>query len=194
MSPAPTHESGTATRLVDRRTFWPTVLLGVVGAGVAAWAGHHAWIKVAANDLFSRTQGNVDSPAVTALALVALAAWGVLLVTRGVVRRLIAILAALAAAAPVPAVWSTRHHLLTTHDGSHGTVWPWVALVALALSLVCAVVAVLKCPRWPEMGAKYDAPTGARAPVTSAARLEEQSSIDLWKSLDEGADPTRDPD
>lgn len=177
----------------DRRTFWPTVLLGLIGAGVAAWAGHHPWIAGAKDDPFSQTQGaSLDSPATTALALVALAAWGVILVTRKHVRRIVAILGGLAAIAPVPALWGTRHHLLSTHAGSHGTGWPWVALVALLLSWLMFVVAVLKAPAWPEMGAKYDAPAGASAGTASAVPLEEQSSIDLWKSLDEGHDPTTD--
>ncbi|MCA1982523.1 Trp biosynthesis-associated membrane protein [Nocardioides nematodiphilus] len=176
-------------RVVERRTFWPTALLGLIGACVAAWAGHHPWIKAAANDPFSQAQGNVDSPGITALALVALAAWGVILVTRGLARRLVAMLGLVAAGAPVPAIWGTRHHLLSTHDGSHGTAWPWVSLVALVVTFLSFVVAVMKSPVWPEMGAKYDAPTGA----TSTAPLEEQSSIDLWKSLDEGTDPTVGP-
>jgi len=193
------HGSRAAT---GRRTFWPTALLGLLGAGVAAWAGHHPWIKAPANDPFSQAQGNVDSPGVTALALVALAAWGVILVTRGIVRRVVAVLGVLAAGAPVPAVWSTRHHLLATHDGSSGTAWPWVALIALVISVASFLVAIRKAPTWPEMGTKYDAPTGVTGGAIASAPLEEQSSIDLWKSLDEGHDPTlgattdstRDPD
>jgi hypothetical protein len=180
-------------RSADRRTFWPTVLLGLIGAGVAAWAGHHPWVAGAKDDPFSQTQGtDLDSPATTALALVALAAWGVILVTRKHVRRVVALLAAIAAIAPVPAIWSTRHHLLATHDGSHGTGWPWVALIALVVSFLAAAVAVMKTPAWPEMGAKYDAPTGASDTAVSSVPVEEQSSIDLWKSLDEGHDPTAD--
>ena len=182
----------------SRRSFWPTVLLGLVGAGVAAWAGHHGWIAGAKDDPFSQTQGtNLDSPGTTALALVALAAWGVVLVTRGLMRRVVAGLAAVAALAPIPAIWSTRHHLLTTHDGSHGTAWPWVALVGLVASVLAGAYAIRKAPAWPEMGARYDAPTGSATTAATAAPAEEQSSIDLWKALDEGTDPTlgagRDP-
>lgn len=178
----------------DRRTFWPTVLLGLIGAGVAAWAGHHPWIAGAQDDPFAQAQGtNLDSPATTALALVALAAWGVVLVTRRHVRRVVALLGAIAAIAPVPAIWSTRHHLLATHDASHGTGWPWVALIALVVSFLASAVAVVKAPAWPEMGAKYDAPTGAEHTATTDVPLEEQSSIDLWKALDEGTDPTAEP-
>jgi hypothetical protein len=189
-----TDRVSTGTTARGRRTFWPVVLLGLVGAGVGAWAGHHPWIAGEKSDPFSQIQGvDVDSPGTTALALVALAAWGVVLVTRRLARRIVAVLGGLAAFAPVPAIWSTRHHLLATHDGSHGTAWPWVALVALLVSTAMAALAVVKAPAWPEMGAKYDAPTAGSGAAASGVPLEEQSSIDLWKSLDEGADPTVGP-
>jgi uncharacterized membrane protein (TIGR02234 family) len=161
----------------------------------AAYAGHHHWISLGHTDPFAPAeQTGLDSPGTTALALVALAAWGVVLVTRGVVRRAVALLGALAAIAPVPALWHTLHHLESTHAGSHGTAWPWIALVGSLVSFVAAVVAVRKAPHWPEMGAKYDAPADAAAAVHTQEPLEEQSSLELWKSLDEGRDPTQDQD
>jgi len=182
-----------------RRTFWPTVLLGLAGAGLAAYSGHKHWITVGHTDPFATAQAGqqigLDSPATTALALVALAAWGVVLVTRGWVRRAIAVLGGLAALAPIPGIWGTRHHLLTSNAGSHATVWPWIALVGLLISVVMAVVALRKAPQWPEMGSKYDAPVGHAGVAAQAHQpLEEQSSLDLWKSLDEGHDPTQDQD
>ena len=44
---------------------------------------------------------------------------------------------------------------------------------------------------WPEMGSRYDAPGAAAA--TAAGPPEEQTSLDLWKALDEGRDPTARP-
>ncbi|WGL53892.1 Trp biosynthesis-associated membrane protein [Nocardioides sp. BP30] len=182
-----------------RRTFWPTVLLGAAGAGLAAYAGHRHWVGLSHTDPFAAgQQAGLDSPATTALALVALAAWGVVLVTRRWVRRGVAVLAGAAAVAVLPTVVTTRHHLLTSNAGAHADAWPWVALVAALVSAAMAVVAVRMAPQWPEMGAKYDAPTGARSatatPAAERTPLEEQSSLDLWKSLDEGHDPTRDVD
>ena len=43
-------------------------------------------------------------------------------------------------------------------------------------------------PRWPEMGTRYDAPTGAGAADAHDAAPKE--NIDIWKALDEGRDPT----
>jgi hypothetical protein len=97
------------------------------------------------------------------------------------------VLAALASLAPVMGVWSTRSHLLRTHADSVGTAWPWLAVVGCLASLAAAVVAFAQAPGWPEMGRRYDAPAGATRPVVP---LEEQSSIDVWKALDQGQDPT----
>lgn len=175
-----------------RRAFWPTVLLGAAGAGLAAYAGTHHWITLDSRQTFTPVQQTgLDSPATTALALVALAAWGVFLVTRGWVRRTLAVLAAAAALAPIPAIWSTRHDLLAGHAGSTANGWPWVALLGCVVAVAAAVVAVLKAPQWPEMGSRYDAPTGA---AVTHRPVQEQSSLDLWKSLDEGHDPTSEQD
>lgn len=170
------------------RSFWLTVLVGVAGAGLAAYAGAQDWVRIhAGGDPITAVGVSLDSPATTALSLVALAAWGVLLVTRGVFRRAVAVLAALASPAPVLGVWSTRQHLLQTHADSVGTAWPWVAVLGCVLSCAAAVVALVKAPGWPEMGRRYDAPAGAAQPVVP---LAEQSSIDVWKALDQGHDPT----
>lgn len=151
----------------------------------------------------------VEFPLAGALGLVALACWGVLLVTRGVVRRAVAVLAALAALG-ISAVVVIGGFLqvddaaedLASRLGARSfselplerSVWFWVALAASVVALAAAVVAVRDVPRWPEMGTRYDAPTGPGA--SSAAATEttgdpaEQSNLDLWKSLDEGSDPT----
>jgi hypothetical protein len=170
------------------RAFWTTVLVGVAGAGLAAYAGAQDWVRIqAGGDPITSVGVSLDSPATTALALVALAAWGVFLVTRGWFRRGVALVAGVAALAPVAGAWGTRQHLLHTHADSVGTAWPWVAVVGCLVSAAAAVVAVLRAPGWPEMGRKYDAPAGAEAPVVP---LEEQSTLDVWKALDEGHDPT----
>ena len=74
------------------------------------------------------------------------------------------------------------HDADITHTG-----WFWVAAVGAVLSVVATVAAVLCAPYWPEMGSRYDAPGAAKAP---AVPPEDQSSLDLWKAMDEGHDPT----
>lgn len=203
--------------LEPRRTFGPAVLLGLAGSGFAAVAGHRAMLTVP--DEFLETAGLVgfsgqddslvEFPLAGALALVALACWGVLLVTRGVVRRFVAGLAVLAAAGVLVVVvvggfvqdddaatdLGTRLGLGGASVPLERSAWLWVALGAALVALFASVVAVRFARSWPEMGARYDAPTlgttGGKAPTERpSTEPEEQTNIDLWKSLDEGSDPT----
>ena len=68
------------------------------------------------------------------------------------------------------------------------TGWYWAAAVAAVLLLATTLLAVAWAPGWPEMGSRYDAP-GGDAPDRDAAPGQ-RSSLDLWKSMDEGRDPT----
>ena len=192
----------------------PVVLAGLATGALAAVAGDRTW---AAPDL---DRAGVDasvgyayalsgdsagrSPLSTALALVVLACWGVLLVTRGRFRRTVAVLGAVAAVGL--AVTAVVGGLTLPDDVSrafrdqgaagvdaHLTRWYWTALCLTGAAVVPAVLAVRWVPAWPEMGSRYDAPTaGERAEDPAEAPPEEQSSLDLWKALDEGRDPTAD--
>ncbi|GAA4095908.1 Trp biosynthesis-associated membrane protein [Nocardioides kongjuensis] len=199
-----------------RRTFGPVVLLGLAGSGFAAVAGHKAMLAIpeatltAAGGIAPTVQErSVEFPLAGALALVALAAWGVLLVTRGIVRRGAALLALLAAAGIIVVVvvggfvqdddaaadLATRLGLNLTAIDVERSSWLWIALGCALVALVAAAAAVRLVPSWPEMGSRYDAPTGAGAAGAAASTEDpaDQSNLDLWKSLDEGHDPTDSP-
>jgi hypothetical protein len=62
-----------------------------------------------------------------------------------------------------------------------------VAAVAGAVSLAAAVAAVRFAPTWPEMGSRYDAP--GEGPQEEAEPAD-RSSLELWRLMDEGRDPT----
>lgn len=180
------------------------VLLGAAASGAAALASSRAWFALdtssagaGGGDFLAVWEGSAgQEPAATALALVALAAWGVLLVTRGAVRRLVALVGLVATVAglavAVSAAWRVPDRLaavsapLGVDIGSHPTVWYAVALAAFLLAGAALGVAFLRVPRWGEMGRKYDAPGGSPAVDQGAAT----DSLDLWKALDEGRDPT----
>jgi hypothetical protein len=188
-----------------RRTFGPVVLLGLASAGLAALAGSRAWADFEILDDSAAGEGAYSStisislnalpeaPLVAALAFVVLASWGVLLVTRGRVRRGVAVLAVLASAgmlvAAVVAFVTTLGSLrdifaeLQVPVEVHRTVWPWVGVAASLVSVVVAVLAWRLVPSWPEMGSRYDAPGSTPPP-------REETSLDLWRALDHGRDPT----
>ncbi len=191
--------------MADRRsTFGPTVLLGLASAGLVAIAGNQAWAEAEEGQgvgeqvaSVSVAVGEAKAPLATALALVVLAAWGVLLVTRGRFRRVIGWLlavaavgllaAVLAAVVAAPDVGADAYEPFGVTDVDvHRTAWCWLALVGAMLALGAAVVAVRDVGRWPQMGRRYDAPGAAEA----EPEPEERSSIDLWKAMDEGRDPT----
>jgi uncharacterized membrane protein (TIGR02234 family) len=195
-----------------RRTFGPVVGAGVVSAGLAAVAGHQPWASGTGSGGFGELSATVEAgrvPAANALALVVLACWGVLLVTRGRVRRVVAVLAVLAALGLVAAVVvgfdAAPEHVRDAYaqlgvpdpDVSR-TGWYWVAGIASVLTLLTTLAAVRLVPGWPEMGRRYDAPAAPEATGTQVAAHadvpptppEERENLDLWKALDEGRDPT----
>ncbi len=184
-----------------RRTFGPVVLAGLAAAAATAIAGDRP--AAAADGGRGAADGLVTydahMPLVTALGLVVLACWGVVLVTRGRVRRAVAVLGVVAAAGASVAVvagWSQvpdqlREELAqvgATDAGVGHTAWFWVAGAATLLSVLTAAAAAAWIPGWPQMGSRYDAPGSAPAPAALAP--EEQTSLDLWKAIDEGRDPT----
>ncbi|SED01174.1 trp region conserved hypothetical membrane protein [Nocardioides exalbidus] len=196
-----------------RRTFGPVVLLGLAGAGAAAVAGSKPWVVGSSGNLDSRSEATVaiaggsigsssESPLALALALVVLACWGVVLVSRGRFRRVVAVLALVAslgvAATVVEGISSLPTKLAETLVELSGsdtastsfTAWYAAAAVGAVLSVLATAAAVRLVPSWPEMGTKYDAPTGGAAGDGHDDGGLPADNIDIWKALDEGRDPT----
>jgi uncharacterized membrane protein (TIGR02234 family) len=197
-----------ADRGASRRGFAVVAGGGVVLAALAALASAKPWVDVhAALDsavqspvVASTLQPYAQSAVAPALALVALASWGVLLVVRGRARTAMAVVGAVFALALLVTVAlgygqvpdAVRGNLA----GQFGlgpraagqvplphTGWYWLALLSAAGSVLALVVAVRRARTWPAMGTRYDAPAAAR---TSDSAQEK----DMWRSLDEGDDPT----
>jgi uncharacterized membrane protein (TIGR02234 family) len=181
------------------RSYGPTVLLGLAGAGLTALAGTRTWAtghgSAGGIRVDAAVKGSEAAPLVGALGLVALAAWGVVLVTRGWVRRAVAALGLLASAGALAAALAgfgdARHDAVAvlTHKGVTSdmlatdlTAWCYLAVVGGLLTVGCFAVALAKSPSWPAMGSRYD------APAERAAR--ERTEQDMWRALDEGHDPT----
>jgi uncharacterized membrane protein (TIGR02234 family) len=183
-----------------RRTFGPVVLLGLAAAGLAAVAGNRSWVEWSGSnqgEFSSLTITGDDSatvPLAGALALVLLACWGVVLVTRGRFRRIVAGLGFVVALAMVvtgllglrSATSGLRDDLARggIDDLSMQTeAWFWVYVACAAISVLATALTVRLVPSWPEMGSRYDAPG-------SAPPAGEETGLDLWRALDEGRDPT----
>ncbi len=182
------------------RSFGPVVLGGLAAAALTAVGSARDWAVATGDNAGVPVTGAADgarsAPVALALALVALAAWGVLLVVRGRVRQVVAAVGALAAGGVViavvgafggvqgDAIEAAQAAGATSDAFSSGLGgWYWTTTVAAVLSTVALVVAVLKAPGWPAMGARYDSPAVAREASAT-------SGEDLWKALDEGRDPT----
>ena len=181
------------------RSFAPTVALGLAGGALGAVAAAKDWARATGDaaglTVHAAVRGSEVAPVGVALARVALAGWGAVLVLRGRARRGIAVVGALASAGAVAAclgaLGNLRHAALAalatrgaTGATAPATLTPWyvTALAALLVCLAAFVVAVRRAPAWPAMGSRYDAPgTRAAEPVTER---------DLWRALDEGHDPT----
>jgi len=180
------------------------VLLALLGAGVLLTSGSRTWVTGTVNDAVlgaSRISGTGTQVAsgVIALALAAAAA-GIASTTSGpVVRRLTLALLALAAAGEafftarvlldpsgvlgsVAAASTGRTGRVETH--AVPTVWPWIALVAVALLLTAAAGGWVGSRRWQGLGARYETP-GADATGPRGQRVASD-----WDRLDAGEDPT----
>jgi uncharacterized membrane protein (TIGR02234 family) len=184
-----------------RRSLATVAIAGLAGSAGAAVAGTKVWAHPAKPPtdfgLLPSQVLTADMPLAGALGLVLLAGWGVVLVTRGRVRRVVTyvlvVVAAGLVATTVAAHWSLddrlRHDFEALHTGvaysqvhTRLTGWYWTALLCSLVALGAAVAAVRFGRSWPEMSRRYDAPGNDDAVI--------RTDTDLWKALDEGRDPT----
>jgi uncharacterized membrane protein (TIGR02234 family) len=188
---------------VRDRSFGRTVLAGLGGAALASVAAGRDWAESSGANagvkVHASVTGSDAAPLVLALALVTLAAWGVVLVLRGRVRQVVAAVGLAAAVGALvslvdafDAAQDAAVEALKARGGAGDAVvtsltgWYWASGVGTLLTALALVVAVRRARTWPALGSRYDAP-GARA----AAPASEQ---DLWRALDEGHDPTAEDD
>lgn len=187
------------------RSYGPVVLLGLASTTLTAVAGSRQWASSAGDAAGVPVEASVSgaeaAPLVTALALVALAAWGVVLVVRGPARRLVAAVGLVACVGSLSAVVvgfdsaqdGAREAVLArgaTGDTFASSLSAWYFLAgagALAAAATFAV-ALVRSPRWPAMGSRYDAP--AARPTAGKDPVGGNEEQDMWRALDEGRDPT----
>lgn len=189
------------------RGFGPVVLAGLASAGLLTVAAGRTWATAtpradAAGPLGGMAQTTVSgadvAPLALPLGLVALAAWGAVLVLRRRGRRLVSALgsaASLAAGTTAALLMHTAPDVARRELGDvpaelTTTPWPFVAVVAAVVAAVAFAVAWRAAPDWPEMSSRYDAPTGEGDGAVGDDVATGDDTRSLWKALDEGHDPT----
>jgi uncharacterized membrane protein (TIGR02234 family) len=199
-----------ADRPSRRTTFGPTVLAGLGGSALALAGATQPWAEATTRTpaLRSVTADGTDVAALALpLALVSLAAWGTVLVLRARGRRAVSLLglaaslgAAVTVAMTVGSAADVAQEMLGDVPATavSTTAWPYVTGAGALLAATAFVGALVKAPTWPEMSARYDAPSGGRSGGPSGGpsggsdggSSEQLSDAELWKALDEGRDPT----
>jgi uncharacterized membrane protein (TIGR02234 family) len=180
------------------RSYAAAVLAGLSGAALTAVAGSRQWATASADSAGVQVERSVtgaeSQPIVAAAALVALAAWGVVLVIRGRARSLVALVGLVASAGALVSValgyTSARDDAVAAAVaagaiGDPATIslstWYYLAGAGALVATAAFAVAVVRAPRWPAMGSRYDAPS---------TRASADPDEDMWRALDEGRDPT----
>jgi uncharacterized membrane protein (TIGR02234 family) len=184
---------GTARK---RSSFGPTVAVGLGGAALATVAAGRPWAEATTSAQGTRTvaaAGTDVAAAALPLALVALAAWGAVLVLRRRGRRVVAVIGALAAVGSAVAVATEASRADELAAGMLGgasdvtvttTLWPVVTVVGAVVAALTFAVALVRAPAWPEMSSRYD------SPAESSQGERSMTDAELWRALDEGHDPT----
>ncbi len=182
----------------------------LLGAGTALLLAGRAWQTVRAVrplplpvDVLG-VSGRTLEPAITALGLVGLAGVVAVLATRGLARRVVGGLLALAgaviiwrAAAGLAAVTSAhaRNLVSDAHTGvgidattrvevNVHAVWPVLSIVCGILVAAAGILVAMRGATWTALSMRYEAPTAA----ARAERAPTEAS--LWNALDRGDDPT----
>ncbi|HKJ11860.1 MAG TPA: Trp biosynthesis-associated membrane protein [Ornithinimicrobium sp.] len=192
-----------------------TLLLGL-GLLLSAVAGSRVWARVTVQDPVLGLQtrdvaGSALSPALSACALVALAATLVLVLTRG--RARLSGLVVLVGSA-LWAAWLTVQALRDPVASARGvvtgpdldgaaaevlrggaTMWPWICLAGIVLVLAgtaCLAWAWLATSRRPSASPSTGPLQrgGAATPPLSDAERARRANHDAWKDLSDGRDPT----
>ena len=197
-----------------RRSFLPAVAGCLAGAALAIYAATRTWsLRVVERpglpDLRSAATGAQHAPWLVGLALVALAGAGALLATRGLARRLLGVLLAVAGAGVAVGAVAARAGLDTGRAGGAGTFWPVACSAGGALIVAAGLAAAWHGRSWPIMGSRYERagapavpaePGGRSGPLPAAgpesgeaADQRTDSPVDtraVWDALDRGDDPT----
>lgn len=183
------------------------LLAGLLGAIGVTVGGSRPWASATSTQrglpaIHVTASGADLAPLAGALGVVVLAAFGAVIATRGWVRRGLGILIAVACVVvlvatllPGAAGGDLRSALAArgwTGGGytSATEAWRWLVLAAAVVAGVAGAATAVYGGEWAVMGARYDAPRGAR--LERQVAPEELTEDEVWRAIDSGRDPTRD--
>lgn len=193
----------------SRRGYGLTLVIGLLAATVVTVGTSKAWAAATVTiqglpTLRASATGADMAPLVGALGVVLLAAFGVVIATRGLVRRgvgllivVVALVVLVAAVHPggahdaldaaLSAKGLPRGHAFETQSA----VWRWLVFAASVPCALAGAAVAAYGGHWATMGSRYDSP-GAAGPIAAApgpeAGLDE---ADAWRAIDQGQDPTQ---
>jgi uncharacterized membrane protein (TIGR02234 family) len=179
------------------------VVLCLAGAFVVLVAAGRTWVEVAvpasplADAGTESYAGTELVPGLTALGLLGLAAVVALAATRSRGRTLVGVVLLATGAGVIAAALSVLGRAFEeTLPGQElgDTVadlsgWFVVTAVGGILLFAAGAQTVPYGRTWPELGQRYEAPTGS-GPVAAAQPAEQLTDKGLWEALDRGEDPT----
>ncbi|GIE75932.1 hypothetical protein Aph02nite_18820 [Actinoplanes philippinensis] len=175
------------------RTYPQAVLAGLAGGGLALLAATREWAvdveqRPGLSDLRTVQTGADAQPWLIGVAVVALAATGALLATRGRARRLLGVVLALTGVSVAVGAIVARAGL---DPGSASPVWPIACVCGGAAVTVAGVLAARHGHLWSAMSSRYERrPAAAASSEPFPGQDVSSSGRDLWDALDRGEDPT----
>ncbi len=203
-------------RLSARAQFVLALVLDVVGAGGALLVAGRDWQTLTTRrsrpfaDTVLGVSGRTIDSLPTALALVALAGSVAVLATRGLPRRAVGGLVALAGAGLAwrsiiamsaidfgrarELVRAEQHVSIGSSFVPSVATHPAWAVLSIACGLVVMAAGALVAVRgsgWTELSARYENPAGRADPTDASERA--RADAHLWSAFDRGDDPTSDP-
>ncbi len=202
-----------------------TLFVGLLSALAVTVGAARPWVSAQADvpglPTVSATVAGADLvPAVGALGVVLLAAFGAVIATGGRVRRAVGALIVVISLVVVVVSTAPGDSASQIEDGlaakgwpggpydSHIVWWRWLVLIGAVGCGLAGASVVSRGGRWATMGARYDAPSSHRQDAPGSAREEapgsmrpdgpaaqagELSESDAWKAIDSGRDPTQGP-
>jgi uncharacterized membrane protein (TIGR02234 family) len=183
---------------MNRRSYLSTLAACLAGAGLALYAITRTWslqvtTRTGLSDLRTVRTGADLQPWVIGLALAALAGTGALLATRGLVRRLLGVLLALAGAGVLAGAVLGRAGLDTGRAGSGATLWPIACALGGAIIALGGLAAARDGHRWPVMSSRYERGSVPPDYPDPGAESEPSAASGLKTGSSTGASPPADP-